>query len=96
MPRFHLRFHECDGSIADVGDAVDAENVDEARAAAIVRARAVMAEEVKNGRLCLSCWIVISDDHGNNVHTLQFGDAIEFKESPACGHATRADALKLG
>lgn len=51
-----------------------------------------MAEEIRQTRLCLSCWIVISNERSNNVMTLQFGDAIAMPV-PACGHETEEQAL---
>ena len=94
MASFRFRLHECDGATSEAGSLVEAADLAAARLIAIQRARGMMAEEIKKGQLCLSCWIVISDERGDNVATLQFGDAIAFKSSPSCGHETEAEARR--
>ena len=92
MPTYQLKFHECDGSVSDAGTLVDAADLASARDAAIMRAREIMAAEIMRGRLCLSCWIVISDERGDNQDTLQFGETIAFNPTPACVHESEAEA----
>jgi len=48
-----------------------------ALAEAILAARAVMADEVKSGRLCLDCRIEIINDVGIPVATVPFTDALK-------------------
>ena len=92
MPSYHLKFHNCDGAVTDVAMAIEAADLAAIRTIAIEYAREIMAEEVRKGRLCLSCWIVISDASAGNVMTLHFGEAIAMVSEPACGHETEAQA----
>lgn len=79
MPKFVFTFHECDGNITADGVAREAVNLDAARELATERAREIMAAEVRKGRLCISCWIVISDQSGHYLATVQFFDALEVR-----------------
>jgi hypothetical protein len=40
-------------------------------------AREIMSNEVKNGKLCLSCHIEVEDEAGQVVLTLPFKEAVQ-------------------
>lgn len=71
---FHLR----DG--VDVlldGDGREFDDIDAVAKATLVEARAIIAEEARNGRIMLDQHIDVEDDAGSIVHRLSFADAIE-------------------
>jgi hypothetical protein len=71
---FHLR----DG--VDVlldGDGREFDDIDAVAKAALVEARAIIAEEARNGRIMLDQHIDVENDAGRIVHRLSFADAIE-------------------
>ena len=71
---FHLR----DG--VDVlldGDGREFDDIDAVAKAALVEARAIIAEEARNGRIMLDKHIDVENDAGSIVHCLPFADAIE-------------------
>ena len=84
MSTFRFRYHECDGTVSDLSSNMDISDLSAARRLALAQAREIMAGEIRRGRLCLSCWIVISDEHGNNVATLHFGDAVDMIAPEHC------------
>lgn len=75
MPLFRFNLSECGTLFADE-EGREALDVDAARAIALTAARDIMAAEVKEGRLCLSCRIDISDERGNVVATVPFSEAV--------------------
>ncbi len=70
---FHL--HEC-GTVALDEDGIERPDLAAVQATALESAREVMCAEVKEGRLCLSCYIEVKDEAGAVVHTLPFNDAL--------------------
>ena len=71
---FHLR----DG--VDVlldGDGREFDDVDAVAKAALVEARAIIAQEAREGRIMLDNRIDVENDCGDIVHRLSFADAIE-------------------
>lgn len=71
---FHLR----DG--VDVlldGDGREFDSVDAAAKAALLEARAIIADEARDGRIMLDKHIDVENDCGDIVHRLPFADAVE-------------------
>lgn len=75
MARFHFNLHEC-GDIVIDEDGVERADLAAVRTEAIEAAREVMGAEVKQGRLCLSCHIEVTDEHGERVLVIPFRDAL--------------------
>ncbi len=86
MGLFTFMHHECSGAVAEFTIDEDVDGLVEARTVALRIARSIMSEEIAQGRLCLSCWIVVKNDSGHNVLTVQFGDAVELIDHPSCSH----------
>ena len=83
MHHYAMILHECDGTTTDVGVSDTAyRDLDEARAAAFEIARSIMIHEISQGKLCLTCWIIIKNEEGHTVMTIPFGDAIELRDHP--------------
>ena len=76
MPHFHFHLDECGITTPDA-DGSDHEDLDAARRAATVAAREIMCEELKDGRLCLSCFIDIADPSGRSLARLDFADVVK-------------------
>ena len=76
MPVYFFHLHECGTIIEDV-DGVDVPDAAAARAVAIRAARDIMAGEIKDGKLCLSCSIVIESDDRTEIDRLLFKDAVK-------------------
>jgi len=75
MPLYRLNLHECGIVLHDV-EGIERADLAGARDAAITGARGIMAAELGEGRLCLSCHIEIEDAAGAIVMTVPFGDAV--------------------
>ena len=75
MARYYLHLHEC-GTLIPDEDGMELANDGAAHAEAIKAARDVMAGEVKEGRLCLGCCIVITDYAGTEVGRVPFREAL--------------------
>ena len=75
MARYHLNLHECGTVYADE-EGVDLPDPEAARAQAIKEARSIMAAEVREGQLCLSCHIEVADDLGHVILKIAFKDAV--------------------
>lgn len=75
MPTYFLHLHEC-GTVTEDDDGLELPDLAAARRVATEAARDVMAGEVKQGRLCLSCCIVIGDREGGEVDRIPFRDVL--------------------
>jgi hypothetical protein len=75
MARYHLNLHEC-GTVYLDEEGMEFPNVEAVRAQAIKEARSIMAAEVREGQLCLSCHIEVEDDCGQVIFKLAFKDAL--------------------
>ncbi|HLL30180.1 MAG TPA: hypothetical protein VK403_04210 [Allosphingosinicella sp.] len=80
MPRFF--FHIYDDAVVMDEDGIELADAQAARAAALAGARAMMCDQLMNGRLSLHHRIEVEDEGGGAVLTLAFGDAVEI-ETPA-------------
>lgn len=75
MPSFHLHLHECGVVIRDV-EGHDYADAAHALAAATTSARELMCASLTQGRICLSCAIVVEDADGTEIGRVPFGDAV--------------------
>ena len=78
MPRYF--FNVYDDVISQDEEVRDLPNLAAARLEALRGARGLIAEQVSHGYLVLSHWIDVVDEHGENVLTIAFRDAVDIKE----------------
>jgi hypothetical protein len=71
---FHL--HEC-GTILHDAEGREAADLEAARGLAVETAREIMCDEIRHGRLCLSCKIEIMSEEGKPLLDVPFREAIE-------------------
>ena len=79
MTCYFFNLHEC-GTVLEDEEGRELPDLDTARATAVADARAIMCAEVAEGRLCLSCSIVVRDAAGQEVLTVPFKDALVLTE----------------
>jgi hypothetical protein len=75
MARYFLTLHEC-GTVLDDPDGQEWPSLEAVLSHAVVSARDVMMGEVRAGRLCLACFIVITDVEGKEVGRVNFAEAV--------------------
>ena len=75
MARYFFALHEC-GTILDDEEGRDLPDLAAARQQAVTAARAVMCAEIDEGRLCLSCRIVVTDADRRELLTVPFREAV--------------------
>jgi hypothetical protein len=75
MMRYYFNLHEC-GQITVDETGVNHNNMGSVRLSATKAARDIMAAEVRDGRLCLSCHIEVFDSAGFQVLKLPFKDVL--------------------
>ena len=75
MPRFYFHLHEC-GTVTEDEEGRPLADLAAARAIARAEARQVMSAEVGEGRLCLSCVVIIADEAGVEVGRMPFREAL--------------------
>lgn len=75
MQRFYFHLHEC-GTVTEDEEGRLLADLATARAVAVEEARQVMRAEVGEGRLCLSCVLVIEDERHAEVGRVPFCEAI--------------------
>ena len=78
MPRFF--FLIADGDVYEDEEGQQHADGDAAMVAALTAARELIAEDVKNGHISLRDRIVVSDEEGQVVGTLNFKDALKIDE----------------
>jgi hypothetical protein len=78
VPRYF--FHVYDDVIAEDEEGAELPNVAAARLNALQGARDLIADQVKRGYFVLSHWIDVTDEQGEKVMTVKFGDAVDIKE----------------
>jgi len=76
MARYFLHLHECEIRTEDE-QGFECETLLAAQSIAMDAARDIMAEEVRAGRLCLSCHIAIEDSDHRWVMTVPFAEAVK-------------------
>jgi hypothetical protein len=74
MPRFYLHLHEC-GSVLEDFEGLECASAEHAAQLALTNARDVMMGDLRDGRLCLSSHISISDGT-REVGRVIFRDAV--------------------
>lgn len=75
MALFYFHLHEC-GTVTEDHDGLDTE-VARVRTVALENARDIMSAEVKAGKLCMACFIVIEDERHSEIMRVPFREAIE-------------------
>lgn len=75
MPRLYLDLHEC-GTVIPDEEGSNFSSLDEARTTAVTAARALMADEVMRGNLCVGCCIEMRDERGATVASIRFRDVL--------------------
>ena len=75
MPRFF--FHIRDGESIEDPDGMYLPDTRTARLEAVRSAREIMAGDVRRGRLALSSWIEVTDEHGEAIFAVPFAEAVE-------------------
>ena len=78
MPRFF--FHLRDGETVDDQDGMYFPDARSAHREAIRNARDIMAEDVRQGRLCLSFRIEVTGQGGDPVFAVPFRDVIRIED----------------
>ena len=78
MPRYFFNLY--DDLIVLDEEGVELPNPAAARLNALIGARDVIAAQVKHGYFVLSHWIDVTDEQGDLVLTVRFGDAVDIKE----------------
>ncbi len=76
MAIYHLHLYEC-GDVTLGEEGADFPDANAARTAAVDAARDIMASEVLEGRLCLSCCIKVTDSVGVALCEVAFRDALQ-------------------
>lgn len=76
MARYFFHLYECGELVADP-EGLDLPEGEDLRAVAVRQARGVMAGEIHEGKLCLSCCIRVVDAQHCPVLDLPFRDAVE-------------------
>jgi hypothetical protein len=80
MPRFF--FHVYDDVVLKDDEGIELADAELARAAALAGARAMMCDQVKEGRLSLHHRIEVEDERGEAILTLAFEDAVRIETRP--------------
>jgi hypothetical protein len=80
VPRFF--FHVFDDLVARDDEGLDLADAEAARGAALAGARAMICDQVRNGRLTLHYWVEVEDEDGAPVLTLAFADAVTIEPAP--------------
>ena len=83
MPRFY--FHVCNGNgLTEDYEGQQLASVEAARSQALKEARALMAEEMREGELNLASFIEVQDEQGEYLFTLQFEEAFKVNRERRC------------
>lgn len=77
MALFFFDLHECGRVLIDE-EGVNLPDLDTAYVNAVREARHILADEVKNGHLCLECHIKILGDERQVLKIVDFKDVIDF------------------
>jgi hypothetical protein len=71
MARYHFHLHEC-GTVIPDEEGLERPDLESVRQEALVSARELVANELRQGKVCLSCHIEVQDEAGQGVLTLPF------------------------
>jgi hypothetical protein len=72
-------FHVFDDAVSLDDEGIELADAEAARRSALAGARAMMCDQVAVGRLSLHHRIEVRDEHGDEILTLAFGDAIRIE-----------------
>lgn len=75
MNRYFLHLHEC-GTVLEDLEGRECASLEEATTLAIENARDVMVGELRSGKLCLGCFISITNVAKEEVGRIRFRDAV--------------------
>ena len=75
MARYFLHLHEC-GTVLEDLEGHECQSYQHAVSRAVESARDVMAGEMRAGRLCLGCYILIMDSAAAEVGRVNFRDVV--------------------
>jgi hypothetical protein len=75
MDRYYLHLHEC-GTVLEDLEGRECASLQEVTDLAIENARDVMMGELRSGRLCLGCFISITNSAREEVGRVNFRDAV--------------------
>lgn len=75
MAHYYFSLDECGRTFGDE-EGQEHDSIEAARQAAMTAARGIMADEVRKGKLCLGCCIIVLDDEQQEVFRLPFRDAV--------------------
>ena len=78
VPRYY--FHVYDDIVAHDDEGLELPNLAAARLQGIKGARDLMSEQVRHGYVELSHWIDVTDEHGEAVLSVKFGDAVDVRQ----------------
>lgn len=81
MPRFFFHIH--DDVVLRDEEGIELADAEAARGAALDGARAMMCDQLRDGRLSLHHRIEVESEDGGPVLTLSFADAVEIETRPA-------------
>jgi hypothetical protein len=76
MPTYFFHLRDGEDLMLDM-DGRELDGLDAVKKLALIEARAILAEEVRGGRLLLDKHIDVENAYGGLVHRLAFADAIE-------------------
>jgi hypothetical protein len=74
VPRFF--FHVFDDVVLTDDEGIELPDAEAARREALAGVRAMMCDQVRNGRLVLGHRVDVDDEHGRRVLSLKFAEAI--------------------
>ena len=82
MPRYY--FHVCNGEgFTEDEEGLELRDEAAARKTAIKEARALMADELRDGQLNLASFIEVEDEKRERLFTLTFEEAVAINRQPA-------------
>jgi hypothetical protein len=87
MARYYFHVRDYFGSVVDE-EGQELADLTVARREALRSARAIMAEDVRQGFLDLKGTVEVADLHGRILLTLSFGDAVEIRPGDPSSTAT--------
>ncbi|HEY0627082.1 MAG TPA: hypothetical protein VGD10_10155 [Allosphingosinicella sp.] len=83
MPRFY--FHVCNGNgLTEDEEGQELPSVEAARKQALLEARSIMSEEMREGELNLASFIEVQNDAGEYLFTLPFEEAFKVNRDRRC------------
>ena len=83
MPLYFFHLDEC-GTVITDPEGTEMADVAAATDRAMDEAREIMSAEIRHGKLCLGCCIVIEGSDGAEVARVHFRDAVAISGITAC------------